>query len=710
MQFVNKRDVQRDAGVSFIRVGIVMPVLALLAVLSPAGCGEPGTSGDELAIDDGALRGELAVYIADSADGHSETHYALRAPSGAERPLLFDPTVREADLQPGATLKVWGNDSLDGVRVARFQTVTPPFQQQQSALQTGTPYAARAFAFVLVDLGGGFNPAITSDDVLGRMINNSDSIRNYYINDSYGLQDITTQVFGPIKYTLNGCTTTSNTMGPGQLANDLRAMIPGTFQHYLWYFGTNQSACQWSGLASLGTPDKPSKDTWYNASTNCVVLVQEPGHNFGMQHSSSLACPGASFADDPNSCTASEYGDLFDPMGNGCRHMNAWQKTYQGWLAGCNGVAITSSGTFTVLPFENRCDGAQFLKIKAPKVRSFMRPAAGGGSATTETLAYYYVELRTPVDFDGTLGNRSALTPSLLIHVADDVHTRSQKGLHTFLLDMTPTTTGSRAFNDAALPVGATFTDPAGGVSITATAVSATQATVTVDIEGGTGAPTCLDGTTFTAPGPGPESCGAATGPTGGASGTGSGGNTGTTGSGGTTATGGRTGTTGSGGTTVMPGSGGAVGTNGSGGSAGSSGGAPGTGGRATTASGGRMGTAGRGGNTAPSGSGGMSSSGGSGGSAQGSGGGAVIAGSGGARAASGGNTGSGGTSSPKGSGGNEPSGSGGSAPMGAGATDSVVQSGCQCASTGSGELPWASGLTFGVVAVLGSRRRRSRR
>src|SRR3569623_1951866 len=564
-------------------------IVAFLVTLGLAGCGAREGPGGGLEMVDGAFRGELAIYSSDGADGRSETHYGLRGPSGVERPLLFDVAVRDADLQPGMLLKVWGNDSPDGVRVAKFQSVAPALEQQQSALQTGTPYAPRSFAFVLVDLGGGFNPAITADDVLGRMINNSDSIRNYYINDSYGLQDITTQVFGPIKYTLNGCSTTGTTSGTSQLASDLRGMIPGTFQHYLWYFGTNQSACQWSGLASLGTPDKPSKDTWYNASTNCVVLVQEPGHNFGMQHSSSLACPGASFADDPNSCTASEYGDLCDPMGNGCRHMNAWQKTYQGWLSGCNGVAITSSGTFTVLPFENRCDGAQFLKIKAPKVRSFMRTAAGGGSATTETLAYYYVELRTPVDFDGTLGNRSALTPSLLIHVADDVHTRSQKGLHTFLLDMTPTTTGSRAFNDAALPVGATFTAPAGGVSITATAVSATEATVTVDSAGGTGAPTCLDGTAFAAPGPGPEACGAGTGPVGGASGTGSGGMIGPPGSEGTHDTGGGTGTTGSGGTTVMPGSGGAVGTHGSGGSASSSGGAPGTGGRATTASGGRM-------------------------------------------------------------------------------------------------------------------------
>jgi len=683
-------DRSRGLAVSLVRHGVVRFVCALgsLTGLALAGCGAPGSSGDDLVIDDGALRGELAIYIADGPDGRSETHYALRGATGVERPLLFDPAVREADLQPGATLKVWGNDSLDGVRVTKFQAVTPAFEAQQSALQTGTPYAPRAFAFVLVNLGGGFNPTIGESDVLGRMINNSDSIRNYYINDSYGLQDITTQVFGPISYTLNGCATTSNTTGPGQLASDLRAMIPGTFQHYLWYFGTNQSACMWSGLASLGTPDKPSKDTWYNASTNCVVLVQEPGHNFGMQHSSSLACPGASFADDPNSCTASEYGDLFDPMGNGCRHMNAWQKTYQGWLGGCNGVAITSSGTFTLLPFENRCDGAQFLKIKASKVRSFMRPAAGGGGATTETLAYYYVELRTPVDFDGTLGNRSALTPSLLIHVADDVHSRTQKGLHTFLLDMTPTTTGSRAFNDAALPVGATFTDPAGGVSITATAVSATQATVTVDIQGGTGAPTCLDGTTFTAPGPGPESCGSATGAAGGA--------------------GGMTGTTGSGGATVMPGSGGKTGTTGSGGGTASTGGTTGSGGRATTGTGGGTGVAGHGGTSSAAGSGGTTAASGgvSGSGGQGTGGSAVIAGSGGTHAGSGG-SGSGGT---KGSGGSEQSGSGGSAPAGAGATDGVVQSGCQCSSSGPDSLPWSGSVTFvGAFALLGLRARRRR-
>ena len=296
-------------------LGIVSTLTGVLALVG--GCSDPGAPGTEMEADDGALRGELAAYVADFADGHSETTYFLRGPSGTERSLVFDGTFdHSAELIPGTQLKVWGIDSPAGLRVTSFRKVSlTPDEAKHAALIDGSAYAARSFAFVLVNISNqGFTPAITETDVLGRMINNADSIRNYYISDSYGRQDITTQVIGPINYTLNGCSTSSMTAGPGQLAADLRAMVPGTFQHYLWYFGTNQSACQWSGLASLGTPDKPSKDTWYNASTNCVVLVQEPGHNFGMQHSSSLTCPGASFLDNPATCTASEYGDIFDPM------------------------------------------------------------------------------------------------------------------------------------------------------------------------------------------------------------------------------------------------------------------------------------------------------------------------------------------------------------------------------------------------------------
>jgi MYXO-CTERM domain-containing protein len=471
--------------------------IALLSSLGGSGCGPLG-DGDPggTAAGDGATRGELAVYISDDLEGRSETTYALRTGNGVERPLLFDTPPTFA---PGTAIRVWGIDTPVGLRVTRAETLATEIESAASALRTAPAFPPRSFAFVLIDMGAGVNT--TSADAMGRLITGPDSIRNYYLADSYGTQDVTAQVFGPIKYTLaNGC-------GTGQLATDLRGMIPGTFQHYLWYFGSRQAACMWTGLASVGTPDRPSRDTWYNASTSCVVLVQEPGHNFGMQHSSSLTCPNAALADDPNTCTASEYGDLYDPMGSGCRHMNVWQKDYQGWFGGCNGVTVQSSGTFTILPIEQACDGVQFLKIVSPKVRMFNRPAAGGGGATVETFSHYYVELRTPQDFDGMLGNKTALAPQVLLHVGGDARGRTQRGLHTFLLDTTPATTGRAGFSDAALGVGKSFSDPAGGLTITVQAVSATQATINVDMPGGTMGPTCTDGSAFTAPGPGPESC-----------------------------------------------------------------------------------------------------------------------------------------------------------------------------------------------------------
>ena len=473
----------------------------MLAVVS--GC--TGAAIEDDGVDDGSRRGELVVYQADDFDtGVSRTTYALRDALGGEQPLLFD---SDPKLQPGTPIKVWGNATTgDTLRVTSFRRMPPPDATIQSALIGATPFTARSFAFVIVDTGGGLTQVrwdgtmhdVTTDFLMGRLVNDDDSLRNYYLGDSYQMQDITAKVIGPLQYTVSGCDTSA-------MATALRPMVDaqgGPFNHYLWYYGSKNAECTWSGLASVGTPQSPQKNTWYNQSVGCVVLIQEPGHNFGMQHSSSLDCGTAAMADDANDCTTSEYGDPLDPMGGGCRHMNAWQKSFQGWLSDCNGVRVQSSGTFTLVPFEMACNGAQFLQIKAPKPRQFMRPAAGGGNATTENLDYYYLEARTPVDFDGTLGNSRALTPQVLVHMAADLRGRTDRGLHTFLLDMTPSTS---SFSDAALPVGVPFTDPAGGLTITVDSVSNAGATITVEYAAAGGAaPTCMDGTTaFVAAGAG---------------------------------------------------------------------------------------------------------------------------------------------------------------------------------------------------------------
>ena len=43
--------------------------------------------------------------------------------------------------------------------------------------------------------------------VMGRLITDADSIRNYYLGDSYGMQDISAKVIGPISYPLAAAAT-----------------------------------------------------------------------------------------------------------------------------------------------------------------------------------------------------------------------------------------------------------------------------------------------------------------------------------------------------------------------------------------------------------------------------------------------------------------------------------------------------------------------
>src|SRR6185436_9310685 len=115
-----------------------------------------------------------------------------------------------------------------------------------------------------------------------------------------------------------------------------------------------------------------------------------------------------------------------------------------------------------------------------PHVRSLTSSGGGGGERTTE-LMHYLVELRSPIGFD------SSMVPSVLINAAPDYRVfdpsigRGNRGQHIWLLDMAPAVTGtSRTVNGSqhALAAGATFTDPAGGVSITTESVSATSATI----------------------------------------------------------------------------------------------------------------------------------------------------------------------------------------------------------------------------------------
>jgi hypothetical protein len=412
-------------------------------------------------------QGELASYVLDRG-GQSEIEHRLRVGDGTARRLIF---AEAPALAPGSRLRVWGEPEGEALRVRRFEVDDVPVEARASALIAGQKKPLRRWAFVLLDIDGGGNPIdkTNAQDVLFSP-NRPDSIRSYFREVSYGVQDLDGEVMGPIPYAMGGRCDTD------RLAKELLPQINGTFDQYLWFFGKQQAACNWAGIADLGRADRPTRHSWYNSFHSCTVLVQEPGHNFGMVHSSAMRCtrggqpvPIAWPTQTGAQCSHVEYGNVFDPMGGGdCFHMNGVQKAYQDWLQGCNVIKATESGTFTIHPLESACDGPQLLQIPFPAPRAF---------SNAGTLTGYYLELRAPVGY-----RDRKLAPQVLVVVANDVREARLTGNNNWLLDMNPETASAE---DAALPVGRRFEDDLpGGPRFTVISADATKAVIQVELQG----------------------------------------------------------------------------------------------------------------------------------------------------------------------------------------------------------------------------------
>lgn len=540
--------------------------LGIAAALLSFACSDPGIA------DDGSIRGTLDVYIANYDDGTSSKLYSLRRPDGRNMELRFT-SAPEAEV--GDALRVWGVEQ-DGRIVVDSYQVEPPVARDlgvvRSPLVDAPPDPPRTFAFVLVTANG-VTPQLTVAQAEERVISGSTSFVRYYLENSYGIQSFEAEIFsGPqFTHTMNGCSFNETDRMADSLRDAVDDAAGHSFDHYGFYFEGENTGCNWSGLGQVGRPNRPARDSWYRASSGCVVLAQEVGHNLAQAHSSALDCGSSSYSANPASCRHIEYGDRFDVMGGGCYHWTMYHKVHWNWARNCNSVKVTSSGTFDVFPIETPCDGIQTLQIPMPMARPFPQD---GDNPPAE---YYYVEYRQPVgNFSQPRGN---LHSGVLIHAGTDYQQPNQYGDKPYLLDMTPGSQGDdrRDFEDAALTVGKTFEDPSGSPRITLLAADSTKATVQIEIDNGSGFPTCLDGMELQAPGP--QSCGEPPQPPMGGSG-GTGGSAGSTSVGGTGGSGGLPGTGGTGDTGGTGGSAGGLGVGGSAGTGGgSTGGTPAVGG-----------------------------------------------------------------------------------------------------------------------------------
>ena len=430
-------------------------VASTLAMVAPAQAEAPVHAGLSASERVDEFEGEFSTRIASFPDGTSETsHWLVRDGEAVE--LDVSP-ADHPELVAGNRLRVTGRRiGADRFAVQRLALVT----SRTEPLIDPEPRTSRRVAFVMVHWGD--QPTSpTAGEVTNKMFRSNTSVNAFYQQNSYGKDKIVGDVFGWYEIPdPGGCRTDLISLYARQAVGE--SGVDTSEYHHFMYFFPPYGPCAWAGLAGVGTPEVPVRDSWYNGDTGCVVLNQELGHNFGMQHSRSYSCRDGSdvvpYSDD---CTESEYGDPYGPMGRGCGHMNVVQKSYMGWLEGCNIVTAPSDGVFSLLPTELPCNGTQSLRI----------PFADG--------LYYHLEYRQPLGpFDTGLAG-------VQVRVASD----ATGTVNPYIIDM------DAEGSSWAIRAGQEYEDHLGRVRFAILEENPSHALIEVIYpDGGAGEATCADG------------------------------------------------------------------------------------------------------------------------------------------------------------------------------------------------------------------------
>ncbi|MEZ0240551.1 MAG: hypothetical protein ACAH65_07115 [Chloroflexota bacterium] len=415
------------------------------------------------AADTQAFEGTLLVAHGDALDangvaqGPGVWEYKLET-AGGTFTLTFAGDKAPEGFSGGAHVRVRGNLSAGTVAVGGPNAAT--------VVEPATVVAAstKNVAILLVNFTANTAKPWTLAQAQGIMFNNANSVANYFAEESFGALTMTGKVL-PEDGSYLTITSDPTQCNYSDIAAKAKAEAANRGISLAGYtniqYAFPSAGCGWSGLAYL-----PGTETWINNALGLYVSAHELSHNFGVHHASTINCVvggvRVSLSSTLSNCSYSEYGDPFSVMGNGgSRHTHGQQLASLGWLSGSNLQTVSASGTYTLTSADDAGSAVKAIRV-----------ARGVGT-------YLYLELRQPVgsNFDN-FGASDPAVNGVSLRIANDWGSIIQSKL----IDATAATS---SFSDAPLAVGATFTDPLTGVSVTTVSIASRAAQVLISWGGG---------------------------------------------------------------------------------------------------------------------------------------------------------------------------------------------------------------------------------
>lgn len=245
-----------------------------------------------------------------------------------------------------------------------------------------------------------------------------------------------------------------------------------SLNHYdrIVYVSSDLPQCDYAGQAPVS--NLPMLRSWLHLNDDVSVRIaaHEWGHTYGLMHAASTRCTaGGANVPLSSSCTDTEYGDPFDPMGttpaNAPRWFQGFNRTELGLLGNAATRTALTSGQYVIGALAQSTTGPRVLKVPRPD-GSFLGLELRRTNGSFESFA-------SP-DHDGLTvrvlpGPGSVLTRAL-----------------TRLVDAHPATA---TFNDAPLRATETLTDPLSGAVVSVVSTEADRATVDVLLPGAVAPP-----------------------------------------------------------------------------------------------------------------------------------------------------------------------------------------------------------------------------